>query len=137
STAWSGLPGSAYAFHLQPAAGMTSRRAYFLKILYHLLISSMEPQTRSCQNCNKDFAIDAADFDFYKKISVPPPTFCPLCRLRRRYGFRNERTLFKRRDDASGKDIISGLPQDVKFPVYERDYWWSDAWDVSGYSRDF
>src|ERR1044072_975182 len=94
-------------------------------------------ETRSCQNCKTDFVIDAADFDFYQKMKVPPPTWCPACRLRRRYIFRNERMLWRRKDDASGKDIIAGFPPVAPFPVYERDSWWSDAFSADQSGRDF
>ncbi len=97
----------------------------------------MAPETRTCQNCKNSFEIEPEDFGFYEKIKVPPPTFCSSCRLQRRLAFRNERVLFRRKDDASGKDILSGFPPDMPFPVYERDYWWSDAWDPMQYGREF
>ena len=46
-----------------------------------------------CQNCKKDFIIESEDFNFYEKIKVPPPTWCPDCRQQRRYAWQNERTL--------------------------------------------
>jgi len=33
--------------------------------------------------------------------------------------------------------IFSHFDDDVPFPVYERDYWWSDKWDGLDYGRDF
>jgi len=44
----------------------------------------MKSETKNCQNCKKDFTIEPEDFNFYEKIKVPPPTFCPECRLQRR-----------------------------------------------------
>jgi len=41
-------------------------------------------ETKNCQNCKKDFTIEQDDFSFYEKIKVPPPTFCPECRYKRR-----------------------------------------------------
>ena len=29
------------------------------------------------QNCKKEFTIEPEDFNFYEKIKVPAPTFCP------------------------------------------------------------
>ena len=55
----------------------------------------------------------------------------------RRMVFRNERLLFRRKDDASGKDIFSEFPAAVPALVYEKDYWWSDAWDAMEYGRDY
>ncbi|KKQ03984.1 MAG: hypothetical protein US12_C0009G0014 [Parcubacteria group bacterium GW2011_GWA2_36_24] len=52
-----------------------------------------------CQNCKKDFTIEPDDFGFYEKIKVPPPTWCPECRMIRRMLFRNERSLYKQNCD--------------------------------------
>src|SRR3989338_7876517 len=54
----------------------------------------MKSETKNCQNCKKDFTIEPDDFGFYEKIKVPPPTFCPECRLIRRLVWRNERISF-------------------------------------------
>jgi len=51
--------------------------------------------------------IETEDFNFYEKMKVPAPTFCPLCRAERRLTFRNERKLFKAKDAFTGKDIFS------------------------------
>ena len=56
-------------------------------------------EVRVCQNCHQDFTIEEDDFSFYEKIKVPPPTFCPHCRLVRRLIWRNERSLYKRTCD--------------------------------------
>ena len=68
---------------------------------------------------------------------IPPPTLCPDCRQQRRLAFRNERRLYKRKCDATGKDIISIYSPDKPYTVYHQDYWWSDAWDPMSYGREF
>ena len=60
-----------------------------------------------CQNCKASFAIEPEDFNFYEKIKVPPPSFCPECRLVRRITWRNERSLYKRLCAKTGKEIIA------------------------------
>ena len=97
----------------------------------------MQPETKTCQNCKQDFVIEPDDFAFYEKMKVPPPTWCPECRMIRRFLFRNERILFRRKESLSGKDIFSVLPPEANFTVYERDYWWSDNWDPMDYGRDY
>lgn len=94
-----------------------------------------KPETRNCQNCKKDFTIESDDFSFYEKIKVPPPTFCPECRLQRKLTWRNERNLYKRKCDAPGHDeyIISMYGEDVPFPVYDPKFWWSDDWNANDY----
>jgi len=94
-------------------------------------------ETRICQNCKNEFRIEPEDFAFYEKIKVPPPTWCPECRMMRRFLFRNQRNLFRRKDDASGKEIFGSFPQDSPVKVYEHDYWWSDSWDPMEYGKDY
>ncbi|MBI5221145.1 MAG: hypothetical protein HY978_04945 [Candidatus Liptonbacteria bacterium] len=64
-------------------------------------------ETRQCQNCKNPFTIEPDDFGFYEKIQVPPPTFCPPCRLQRRLAFRNEHNLYKRPCELCGKEVIT------------------------------
>jgi Zn ribbon nucleic-acid-binding protein len=93
-------------------------------------------ETKNCQNCKKDFIIEPDDFSFYEKMKVPPPTFCPECRMQRRWAFRNERGLYKRKCDFSGKEIFSMYAPDSPVKVFERDIWLSDAWDPMDYGRE-
>src|SRR3989344_2392790 len=96
-----------------------------------------QPETKTCQNCKASFAIDASDFQFYEKIKVPPPTFCPECRMQRRYAWRNERVLFKTKCTHCGKDIFSGYHPSSPFPVYCHDCWFSDVWDPFAYGKEY
>ena len=96
----------------------------------------MQSETKQCQNCKKDFVIEPDDFAFYEKMKVPPPTWCPDCRLRRRITWRNEKTLYKRKCDATGQLIFSAFAPDAPVKVYERDYWWSDNWDSLKYGKE-
>lgn len=98
---------------------------------------TFQHETRTCQNCKEQFAIEPADFEFYKKINVPPPTFCPDCRRQRRLAVRNERTLYPRNCDLCKKSMIAMYPKDSVFTVYCIDCWWSDKWDASSYGRDY
>jgi hypothetical protein len=97
----------------------------------------MQAQTKTCQNCQKDFIIDPDDFSFYEKIKVPPPTWCPTCRFQRRCLFRNERKLFRNVDAITGKSILSLYPPESGFPIYEDSYYTSDKWDPFSYGKDF
>lgn len=96
----------------------------------------MEPETKTCQNCKKDFTIEPEDFNFYEKIKVPPPTFCPLCRAQRRLSFRNERNLFKVKDFFTDKNIFSLYPEENCRSITE-EVWHSDKFDASEYARDY
>lgn len=96
----------------------------------------MKSESRVCQNCKSSFTIEAEDFTFYERIKVPPPTWCPECRMIRRMTWRNERNLYKRKDDF-GNEVISIYSADKPLKVYERGYWWSDKWDPMDYGRDY
>ena len=97
----------------------------------------MNSETRKCQNCSLDFIIEPEDFLFYDKIKVSAPTWCPECRMIRRFSWRNERSLYKRKCDATDKEIISMFSTDKPFKIYEHDYWWSDNWDQITQGKDY
>jgi len=96
-------------------------------------------EIKICQNCKKDFTIEGDDFNFYEKIKVPPPTWCPECRLKRRLVWRNEHSLFKRQNAEKGKEdlIISVFHPDSKIKTYDKEMWWSDRWDSSSYGKKY
>ncbi len=103
-------------------------------------------QTKKCKHCNSAFEITDKDLEFYNKISpifdwkkyqIPTPTLCPDCRQQRRLSFRNERNLYRRDCDATGKTIISMYSPDKKVKVYSQEEWWSDNWDSLDYWIDF
>lgn len=71
-----------------------------------------------CQSCKAKFTIEPDDFWFYERIKVPPPTFCPECRLKRKLAFINERTLFKRKCDKCSKDIISMYSPESLYKIF-------------------
>jgi hypothetical protein len=97
----------------------------------------MKEEIKQCQNCKQDFVIEPEDFTFYERMRVPPPTWCPDCRLQRRLAWRNERTLYKTKCGNCKKDIFSAYPSDKPFPVFCHDCWFSDAWDPMAYGRDY
>jgi len=103
-------------------------------------------ETKACKHCWAPFTITDKDLEFYdkispvfwwKKYSIPSPTFCPDCRQQRRLSFRNERKLYKRNCDASGKQIISVYSPDKPYKVYEKKEWFADGRDPLSYGRDF
>jgi len=92
---------------------------------------------RKCQNCQKDFQIENEDFEFYDKMKVPAPTWCPDCRTKRRMGFYNQTNLYKRKCDGTGKMIFSSISPEYPGKVYDTSYWWSDNWGAEEYARDY
>jgi len=103
-------------------------------------------EKKICLLSGKEFVITDKDLEFYdkmsptfdgKKFQIPTPTLCPEERQKRRLAFRNERKLYKRKCDATGKELISNYHAGVPFPIYNRDYWFSDAYNPSDYGMDF
>ncbi|MFA5947614.1 MAG: hypothetical protein WC806_01400 [Candidatus Gracilibacteria bacterium] len=99
-----------------------------------------------CKNCGEVFEVMETDLAFLesvspvfndKKYNIPAPALCSECRQQRRLAWRNEKTLYKRKCDFSGDDIISVFSQDKPFVVYNNDYWNSDKWNAFDYGRDF
>lgn len=97
----------------------------------------MNRETKTCQNCKNLFTIEPEDFEFYEKIKVPPPTFCPECRMIRRMMWRNERIFWKAKDSITQKETFSMFPPAANLKIYGKEYWWSDKWDATEYARDY
>lgn len=97
----------------------------------------MNSQTKICNNCKQEFTIDPEDFAFYERIAVPPPTWCPKCRLIRRLMLRNERTLYRATCNLCGKSMISTYAPESPFVVYCKDCWFSDKWNPLDYARQY
>ena len=94
-------------------------------------------EKRTCQNCKAEFVIEPEDFKFYEKISVPPPTWCPECRMVRRMMFRNERTLYRRKCDLCEKDTLSIYSNSAPFVIYCYECFYSDRWDPLSYGQPY
>jgi hypothetical protein len=97
----------------------------------------MNTETKNCQNCKATFVIEPADFDYYKKMDVPPPTWCPECRLMRRLSFLDVYSLYKRSCAKCGKNMMSMYSPDKKLIVYCLPCWWADDWDGREYAMDY
>ncbi len=102
-------------------------------------------EKKTCKHCSANFHITDRDIEFYDKVSpvfawkkynIPTPKLCPDCRQQRRLSFRNERSLYKRKCNLSGKDIVSLYSPDKPIKVFSQDAWWWDSWDAWDYWID-
>jgi hypothetical protein len=89
-----------------------------------------------CNACNKDFIIDSEDQGFYEQIKVPVPTWCPECRMKRRFVWRNERNLYKNICGLCNRSIVSIYSPDKPYTVYCNECFHSDKWDPISYGVD-
>ncbi len=90
-----------------------------------------------CKHCGGGFEVSEADREFYKKLDLSDPEFCPACRQQRRMSFRNERSLYKRDCDLCKKSMIGGYSADKNFTVFCKECWWGDKWEAEKYGREF
>lgn len=91
----------------------------------------------TCQNCKTGFEIYPEDKDFYLKMSVPLPTFCPFCRFIRRIAFRNERKLFRVKSAFSGQDIFALYPVESGRKIVTQEEWFSDSWNATDFGCEY
>lgn len=96
----------------------------------------METVSKVCQSCKNPFQIDESDFAFYEKMEVPPPTWCPECRMIRRMAFWNEKNFFKKKD-VNGREMLSTFPEESPVKIVERDLWWRDEFEATDYGREY
>ena len=97
----------------------------------------MNSEVKQCQNCKQDFTIESEDFNFYEKIKVPPPTFCPECRFQRRLLFRNNRVFYRHNCALCKKSLLSVYNKDRPYTIYCRECWLSDKWNPVDYGREY
>lgn len=99
------------------------------------IFEGLVPHKRVCKwngqhkYCEGEFDITKEDIEFLKMLRVPAPNFCPTCRRMNRFAFVNGINLYKRDNNAPGKEgkIISFVPPDAPFIVY----------DVESYRENF
>ena len=94
-------------------------------------------EKRNCQNCKHDFVIEAEDFDFYKKVKVPAPTWCPTCRMTRRLSFGNAWGVHFRDCNKCGKKTMTMYHPNDPTVVYCDPCWWNDEWDGTEYAMEY
>ena len=93
--------------------------------------------TKTCTQCKSSYDVTPDGLGFYEKMGVPVPNLCSDCRFRRRAAFRNEMTLYNRKCDLCGKQIVSMFSPKSPFTVYCTDCWYSDNWDPYSYGMDY
>ena len=90
-----------------------------------------------CQNCKNNFVIEQEDFNFYEKMQVPAPTWCPLCRSIRRLTYVGDRFFYKDECEKCKKKMISLFHPESPFLVYCNACWWGDSWEPSDFGQEY
>jgi hypothetical protein len=103
-------------------------------------------ERKTCTISGQPFPIYQSDVAFYEKVSpvfkgkkyqMPTPTLCPEERQRRRGTFRNERKLYNRKCDGTGKNIVCIYSPDKPYKVYDQAFRRSDQRDPMVYGKEF
>ncbi|MBI3626965.1 hypothetical protein HY224_02890 [Candidatus Uhrbacteria bacterium] len=97
----------------------------------------MSNQTQQCKGCSNNFQVTSADRDFYGKMDLPTPKFCPDCRFQQRISWRNERVFYPRTCDNCKKNIISIYAPNSGYTVYCSTCWWGDTYDPLKYGQAY
>jgi hypothetical protein len=74
-----------------------------------------------CIETQKPFLIQESEIAFYQKNNLLLPRKHPDQRHRERFSLRAWRTLFLRKCDATGEEILSVYPPEYKGKVYSQD----------------
>ena len=86
--------------------------------------------TYQCQRCQHEFTVADKDLEFYRKIKVPSPKWCPQCRMQKKLAFWPFGKFHLRECDLDGSKIVSILSKKTRFPVYKASNWFSDKWEA-------
>lgn len=102
--------------------------------------------TKICSPCQNTFEITPYEQALLKKLSpviggktyvLPEPSLCHPCRRQIRLTFRNERSLYLRTCDLTGKKMVSIYHPKSRFKVFSVEAWYSDQWNPLSYGRDY
>jgi len=86
-------------------------------------------QTAICTVTGKAFPISDKLLAFCQTHDIPLPTLCLEERMHRAYSFSNAVYLYNTTCALSKKNILSWIPPDKGFVIYDIDEWMSDKWD--------
>lgn len=90
-----------------------------------------------CPICEENRTPERWEQELYARYNLPPVSECYECAQKQRISFRNARSLYQRRCDASGDSIISMYSPDKPYRVYRNEAWYGDQWDAAQYGRAF
>ena len=72
----------------------------------------------ACEKTGKNYKIQKAELEFYRKLKLPIPRYCPDQRYLDRMALRNPRKLYERRCQKCRKEINTTYSPDRTEPIY-------------------
>jgi hypothetical protein len=91
----------------------------------------------TCKLTGKVFEISEMEQGYCRVNDVPLPTLCPKERLRYLCAFRNRVQLYHSKCEFSDKNILTCIPPDRGFKVYDVEIWQSDKFNALDYGVDY
>lgn len=95
------------------------------------------PKNAICQVTGLPFTITDREIEFCVRMGVPIPKEHPIERIRHLMAFSNERTLYKRKCDGTGEEVIGLYSTKSPYKVFKHDYWLSANWEAPSMDYDF
>ena len=92
------------------------------------------------QNCivsGRTFSVSEFELEYCRENELPLPRSSPFERLRSMLVFRNRPNLYTTTSALSGKRILSCVPPESSFTIYDVDHWQSDRWNPLDYGREY
>ena len=91
----------------------------------------------TCTITGKHFSISDLEVNYCKAHKIPLPQTHPHERLKRILSFRNRTFLYNATCAFSKKSILSQIPPEKGFTIYDNDIWNSDQWDPLAYGVEY
>ncbi|MBI4835633.1 MAG: hypothetical protein HY817_00060 [Candidatus Abawacabacteria bacterium] len=91
----------------------------------------------TCIVTGKQFSISDHEQEYCHNAGIPLPKLHPQERLKRILNFRNRTFLYNTTCASSKKPILSCIPPDKGFTVYDVDAWNGDDWDALSYGKEY
>lgn len=113
--------------------------------IFDPILAALVPHERTCawkgehEHCEGEFMIEEGDIEFLRIFRSPPSRYCPTCRRMQRFVHMGVMRLFKHACKAPehGESVLSVLPTECPFPVYDYAYYGSEAFDPFGFGKEY
>lgn len=90
-----------------------------------------------CIDCGQSFEITSFEADLAIQAKTEPRMKCFDCQVKHHLAFWIFGKFRKSTSALSGESLVTVIPEHVRFPIYTRKEWISDAWDALLYGVDY
>lgn len=93
--------------------------------------------TYTCTACHATKELTHQQRSLLAPWGIDAPDLCFDCGMRLHLAFRNERALYVRKCDATGKEMVTRFGPDNPHKFYENSIWYGDSWDPTSYGKEY